>query len=123
MGSIEIQTPRDRNGTFEPELLPKRQKTLGVDLDRQIIALYARGASYADIRDHLMDMYGLEASPATILRDRLVSYGPGHPTSPPFPTENHVSGCQGSAGYMGAPDSKRCPRMLRMGPKAPSLGD
>lgn len=67
-GTVEIETPRDRNGTFDPELLPKRQKSLGVDLDRQIIALYARGASYGDIRDHLMDMYGLEASTATISR-------------------------------------------------------
>lgn len=68
VGNIEIATPRDRNGSFEPEILPKRHRTLGVDLDRQIIALYARGASYADIRDHLWDMYGLEASPATISR-------------------------------------------------------
>jgi transposase-like protein len=67
-GAFEIETPRDRNGTFEPELIAKRQKTLGVDLDRQIISLYARGASYGDIRDHLMDMYGLEASTATISR-------------------------------------------------------
>lgn len=68
VGNIEIATPRDRNGTFEPELIPKRHKTLGVDLDRQIIALYARGASYGDIRDHLADMYGLDVSPATISR-------------------------------------------------------
>lgn len=68
VGSIEIATPRDRNSTFEPELIPKRHKTLGVDLDRQIIALYARGASYGDIRDHLADMYGLDVSPATISR-------------------------------------------------------
>jgi len=68
VGSVDISTPRDRNGTFDPELVPKRHKTLGVDLDRQIIALYARGASYSDIRDHLMDMYGLEASTATISR-------------------------------------------------------
>lgn len=68
VGSVDINTPRDRNSTFEPELVPKRHKTLGVDLDRQIIALYARGASYSDIRDHLMDMYGLEASTATISR-------------------------------------------------------
>lgn len=67
-GMIEIATPRDRNGSFEPELIPKRHKTLGMDIDRQIIALYARGASYGDIRDHLMDMYGLEASVATISR-------------------------------------------------------
>lgn len=68
VGSIEIETPRDRNGTFEPEILAKRQKTLGVDLDRQIIALYARGASYGDIRDHLSEMYDLDVSPATISR-------------------------------------------------------
>ncbi|WP_343744035.1 IS256 family transposase [Chitinophaga sp.] len=68
IGSVDINPPRDRNGTFEPELVPKRHKTLGVDLDRQIISLYARGASYSDIRDHLMDMYGLEASTATISR-------------------------------------------------------
>ena len=68
IGTVDINPPRDRNGSFEPELIPKRPKTLGVDLDRQIIALYARGASYSDIRDHLMDMYGLEASTATISR-------------------------------------------------------
>ena len=55
-GEVQIDTPRDRNGTFEPELLPKRQKSLGVDMDRQIIATYVRGASYDDIRDHLMDL-------------------------------------------------------------------
>ncbi|HEX5025591.1 MAG TPA: IS256 family transposase [Agriterribacter sp.] len=68
IGNVEIATARDRNGTFEPEMVPKRHKTLGVDLDRQIIALYARGASYGDIRDHLSDMYGLDVSPATISR-------------------------------------------------------
>lgn len=68
MGQVEIATPRDRNGSFEPELVSKRQRTLGVDLDRQIIALYARGASYGDIRDHLMDLYGVDASTATISR-------------------------------------------------------
>jgi putative transposase len=68
VGNVEIATPRDRNGTFEPEIIPKRHKTLGVDLDRQIIALYARGGSYSDIRDHLSEMYDLDISPATISR-------------------------------------------------------
>jgi putative transposase len=68
IGSVDINPPRDRNGTFEPEIIPKRHKTLGVGLDRQTISLYARGASYSDIRDHLMDMYGLESSTATISR-------------------------------------------------------
>ncbi len=68
LGKVDINTPRDRNGTFNPKILPKRQGTLGVDLDRQIIALYARGSSYSDIRDYLYDMYGVEASTATISR-------------------------------------------------------
>ena len=51
VGSVDIATPRDRNGTFKPEIVAKCSKTLGVDLDRQIIALYARGASYGHIRD------------------------------------------------------------------------
>lgn len=68
LGHVDIATPRDRNGNFEPEIIPKRHKTLGVDLDRQIIALYARGASYGDIGDHLSDMYGLDVSPATVSR-------------------------------------------------------
>lgn len=52
LGKVPIEAPRDRAGTFQPQILPKRERTLGVDLDKQIIALYARGASYGDIRDH-----------------------------------------------------------------------
>jgi putative transposase len=65
-GSIDISTPRDRDGTFEPELLPKRQTTLGDGLDHKIISLYALGMSYKDICDHLSQMYQLTLSPATI---------------------------------------------------------
>lgn len=68
LGTVELDTPRDRNGTFEPELVSKRRRSLGVDLDRQILALYARGASYGDISDHLQEMYGLDISTATISR-------------------------------------------------------
>jgi hypothetical protein len=42
-----------------------------------------------------------EASPSNILRDHLVSQGPGRPKPPPFPAGNDVSGCPGSAGYLG----------------------
>jgi len=51
LGPVEITTPRDRDSSFEPKILPKRRRQLGRDLDRQIIALYARGSSYGDIRD------------------------------------------------------------------------
>ena len=65
-GSVEIQTPRDRNATFEPQTLPKRQTTLGDALDQKVISLYARGMSYSDICAHLEELYGLMVSPATL---------------------------------------------------------
>lgn len=74
IGNVEINTPRDRNGSFEPDLVGKRQRTLGVDLDRQILALYARGSSFSDISDHLQEMYGIDVSTATISRvtDKII---------------------------------------------------
>ncbi len=73
-GSIEVSTPRDRNGSFEPELLPKRQTTLGEGLDHKIISLYALGMSYTDICDHLSEMYQLSVSPSSItaITDKIV---------------------------------------------------
>jgi transposase-like protein len=65
-GSFELDTPRDRNGSFEPELVKKRQTTLGKYLDDKIIALYGLGMSYMDIAHHMEDMYGVELSPATL---------------------------------------------------------
>jgi transposase-like protein len=65
-GPINVTTPRDRNGSFEPEILPKRQTTLGDGLDHKIIGLYALGMSYTDICDHLSQMYQLALSPASI---------------------------------------------------------
>ena len=65
-GSVEINTPRDRLGNFEPQLLPKRQTTLGEALDHKVISLYGRGMSYSDICKHLEELYGLTVSPATL---------------------------------------------------------
>jgi len=65
-GTVPIRTPRDRAGTFEPMLIPKRQRTLGASLDNKILSLYASGMSYRDIRDHVDEMYGVELSPATL---------------------------------------------------------
>lgn len=65
-GVIQVDTPRDREGTFEPEILPKRQTVLGEGLDRKVIGLNASGMSYTDICEHLSDIYQLSLSPATI---------------------------------------------------------
>lgn len=73
-GSVEIHTPRDRNSTFEPQTLPKRQTTLGEALDQKVISLYARGMSYSDICAHLEELYGLLVSPSSLsaITDRVV---------------------------------------------------
>ena len=61
-GKIELQTRRDRAGSFDPQLIKKRQTTLGEGLDNKIISMYGRGMSYDDIRSHLEELYGLEMS-------------------------------------------------------------
>ena len=68
LGEVEIATPRDRAGSFQPKVVPKRQKNLPRDIERQIMTLYARGSSLGDIRDFLEEMYDVEVSPATISR-------------------------------------------------------
>jgi putative transposase len=60
LGSFEISTPRDRAGSFEPEIVKKRQTTLSSDIDKKIISLFSHGMSYNDIRDHIADIYGIE---------------------------------------------------------------
>ena len=65
-GPVEIETPRDRQGTFEPQIIPKRQTSLGGSLDHKILSLYGRGMSYNDICKHLEELYGLTVSPATL---------------------------------------------------------
>lgn len=65
-GSIEIETPRDRESTYDPLLLPKRKRSLGASLDNKIISLYGLGMSYKDISEHILEMYGMELSKAQL---------------------------------------------------------
>jgi|SRR5690554_2571226 len=65
-GGLEIFSPRDRNGTFEPQTIKKRQRRLDMDLDKKILALYSRGMSYRDIQDQLKEMYDVELSVGTL---------------------------------------------------------
>lgn len=72
-GKVEIETPRDRDGSYDPILLPKRQRSLGPSLDRKIIGLYGLGMSYKDISDHILEMYGMDLSKAqlTAITDKV----------------------------------------------------
>jgi transposase-like protein len=60
-GEIPIDTPRDRNGTFEPMIIPKRQRRIGV-LDNAIMALYSKGMTTRDIQATVKELYGVEVS-------------------------------------------------------------
>ena len=73
-GEIEINTPRDRNSSFTPELVKKRQLTLGDGIDHKIISLYAKGVSYEGICEHLEELYGITLSPASLsaITDRVM---------------------------------------------------
>ena len=73
-GSFELEVPRDRNSSFEPTLVKKRQTILTEELDNKILALYGLGTSYDDISSHLSEIYGVEVSAATIssVTDKLM---------------------------------------------------
>lgn len=68
MGKVEIDIPRDRNGDFEPKILPKNQTSISQDMESKIISMYAKGMSVSDIEKHIRDIYGLEISDTTVSR-------------------------------------------------------
>jgi transposase-like protein len=73
-GSFELNTPRDRAGSFEPQLIKKNQTKLTDEIDRKILSMFALGMSYQDISSHVSEMYGLDVSHATIssVTDKLI---------------------------------------------------
>ena len=64
-GSVDLAVPRDRNGSFAPQLVPKRQRRLE-GFDAQGLSLYARGLSTRASQGHLEELYGTEVSPTLI---------------------------------------------------------
>lgn len=73
-GFFELDAPRDRAGSFEPQIVKKHQTHLTDELERKIIALFALGNSYQDIRTHIADLYGVSLSNGTInaVTDKLL---------------------------------------------------
>ena len=73
-GNFELLTPRDRNGTFTPQLVKKHQTSLNDEIERKIIALYGLGMSYQNISAHLEEIYGLEVSVGTLsaITDKII---------------------------------------------------
>jgi putative transposase len=64
-GEIDLETPRDRNGSFEPQIIAKNQ-TRFTGFDDKIISMYSRGMTTREIEGHLKEMYGVDVSPALI---------------------------------------------------------
>jgi putative transposase len=64
-GELPIEVPRDRHGSFEPQIVPKHQ-TRWAGFDDKILSLYARGMTVREIQGHLQEMYGAEVSPTLI---------------------------------------------------------
>ena len=74
IGSFELETPRDRNGEFEPVLVKKHQTKLTPEIDNRILSLFSHGMSYTAIKDHIAEIYQLEVSETTIssITDQLI---------------------------------------------------
>src|SRR5579885_2974245 len=64
-GEAVIEVPRDRNGTFEPKIVPKHERRF-TGFDDKIVSMYARGMTTREIQGHLQEIYGVEVSPSLI---------------------------------------------------------
>jgi len=73
-GPIELETSRDRNATFEPELVKKRETVLADTLEKKILGMYGLGMSFRDISSHLKEMYDADISHSTLsaITDRII---------------------------------------------------
>lgn len=73
-GDFELQTPRDRLNTFEPQLVGKRQIIISDEIEDKVLRLYSKGLSVRDITEHIEEVYGFTLSPTTLSRitDRVI---------------------------------------------------
>lgn len=73
-GSFKLETPRDRNGTFEPQIVKKHQTTISNEIEEKILSMYGLGMSYTDISSHIEEIYQVSISTATIstITDKII---------------------------------------------------
>ncbi len=74
-GSFELNTPRDRDGSFSPQMVKKHQTAMSDELEQKILALYGLGMSYRDISSHIKEMYGIDVSTGTLstVTDKIIA--------------------------------------------------
>ncbi len=73
-GELELRTPRDRAGTFEPQLVKKHQTSISDEIEAKILSMYGLGMSYEDISSHVSEMYGIRVSKGTLsaITDKII---------------------------------------------------
>jgi len=73
-GRIDLETPRDRAGTFEPQIIKKHQTSVSDEIETKILSMYGRGLSYSDISEHVSEIYGISVSTAAIsaITDKII---------------------------------------------------
>ncbi len=73
-GRIDLDTPRDRAGTFEPQIVKKHQTSVSDEIESKILSMYGRGLSYSDISEHVAEIYGISVSTAAIsaITDKII---------------------------------------------------
>ncbi len=73
-GNFELSTPRDRSGTFSPQIVKKHQTTINDEIEQKILALYGHGMSYKAISAHIEEIYGIEISTGTLsaVTDKII---------------------------------------------------
>ncbi len=74
VGEVTISTPQDRNSSFEPQIVRKRERILADNLTPKILSLYGMGMSYRDISKHIEEMYGTKVSASTLsqITDKII---------------------------------------------------
>jgi transposase-like protein len=74
-GEFELATPRDREGSFEPQIVKKHQTTISDEIEEKILSMYALGMSYSDISKHIEEIYRISLSTATIsnITDKIIT--------------------------------------------------
>ena len=73
-GTFDLETPRDRNGSFEPQIVKKNQTHMSDEIEKKMLSLFSLGSSYSQITDHIEEIYGVHFSkPAiTAVTDKLI---------------------------------------------------
>ena len=74
-GVFELSTPRDRDSSFEPQIVKKHQTTISDEIEERILSMYALGMSYSDISGHIEEIYRISVSTATIsaITDKIIT--------------------------------------------------